>query len=143
VLFIDDALLLRARAGLVEGEIGRAVAHSEVFTTGSWYYRLARAVHSRQMAGALSRPFGSFSADRRARVLAALDHLPPEIGLISLRDLVPVMGVLDVGRQLNLLSAEALAAAQVIGAGIRTTTDSPMLREGAAVIGVEVRIVVL
>jgi hypothetical protein len=74
-------------------------------------------------------------------VLTALDSLPPEIGLISLRDLVPVMWTLNVDRNLNLLTAEALAAAQVLDAGIRTTVDSLMLREGAAAVGVEVRIV--
>jgi hypothetical protein len=131
VLVIDDALLLRVLAGLAEGEISDAVARSDVFTTGSWYYRLARAIHSPALAGALSRPFASFSAERRTRVLASLDRLPPEIGLISLRDLVPVMRALDVGRHLNLLTAEALAAAQVLDAGIRSTSDSPMLREGA------------
>jgi hypothetical protein len=73
-------------------------------------------------------------------VLASLDHLPPEIGLISLRDLVPVMRALDVGRHLNLLTAEALAAAQVLDAGIRSTSDSPMLREGASALGLDVRI---
>jgi hypothetical protein len=39
------------------------------------------------------------------------------------------------------VTAEALAAAQVLGAGICTTTDSLMLREGAAVLGVDVRVV--
>jgi hypothetical protein len=46
VLVIDDALLLRVLAGLAEGEISDVVARSDVFTTGSWYYRLARAIHS-------------------------------------------------------------------------------------------------
>jgi hypothetical protein len=47
----------------------------------------------------------------------------------------------DVGRALNLLTSEALAAAQVLGAGIRTTAHSLMLRERAAVLGVDVGIV--
>lgn len=141
MLVVDDALLLRVTAGLAEGELADAVGQGEVFTTGSWYYRLARAVHSRELAGALSRPFSRFTPERQTRVLTALDSLPPEIGLISLRDLVPVMWTLNVDRNLNLLTAEALAAAQVLDAGIRTTVDSAMLREGAAAVGVGVRIV--
>lgn len=140
---MDDALLLRVLAGLAEGELAEAAGRGELFTTGSWYYRLARAVHSRDFTGALSRPFSRFAPERQTRVLAALDRLPPEIGLISLRDLVPVMWTLSVGRTLNLLTAEALAAAQVLDACIRTTTDSMMLRESAAVAGVEVRIISL
>lgn len=140
-LVVDDALLLRVVAGLAEGELAEAAGRGELFTTGSWYYRLARAVHSRDFAGALSRPFSRFTPERQTRVLAALDRLPPEIGLISLRDLVPVMWTLTVGRTLNLLTAEALAAAQVLDAGIRTTTGSMMLRESAAAVGVEIRII--
>src|SRR5205809_7164952 len=102
MLLIDDALLLRVLAGLAEGEVADAAGRGEIFTTGSWYYRLGMAVRSRQMAGALSRPFSAFSPARRQRVLAALDRLPDEIGLLSLRDLVPVMTALDTGRNLNL-----------------------------------------
>ena len=126
-------------AGLAEGDIAEAAERCEIFTTGSWYYRLGMALRSRQMTGALSRPFSAFSPARRERVLAALDRLPDEIGLLSLRDLVPVITALDTGRNLNLLTAEALAAARVLSAGIRTVTDSALLNEAAAAVGVEVR----
>jgi hypothetical protein len=72
-------------------------------------------------------------------VLAALDRLAGEVGLLSLRDLVPVMTVLETGRNLNFLTAEALAAARVLSAGIRTVTDSALRSEAAAAVGVEVR----
>jgi hypothetical protein len=51
------------------------------------------------------------------------------------------MRALDVGRHLNLLSAEALAAAQVLGAGIRSAAESQMLQEGASAIGIGFEIV--
>jgi hypothetical protein len=139
MLLVDDALLLRVLSGLASGEIGDAAERGELFTTGSWYYRLGMAVTSRQMAGALSRPFAAFSSSRRQRVLAALSRLPEEIGLLSLRDLVPVITALDAGRNLNLLTAEALAAARVLSAGIRTVSDSALLFEAARALGVEVQ----
>ncbi len=43
-----------------------------------------------------------------------------------------VMQALRVRRPLNLLNAEALAAALVLDASVFVTTDSPLLRSGAA-----------
>ncbi len=73
------------------------------------------------------------SLDEEARTSArrGLNELPDQIGLVSLRKLVPIMCLLDVGQPSNQLSAEALAAAVLLGAGLRVTTDSPMLRAGA------------
>lgn len=54
VLVIDDALLLTVLAGSAASELGDATRRGELFTTGSWYYRLARAAHDRGFTGALS-----------------------------------------------------------------------------------------
>jgi hypothetical protein len=137
LVVIDDAVLLDVLAGLASDEILEALQGNDVFTTGCWYYRLSRAVHSDRVGGSLSRHLGGLDVDRQVRVVAALDRLPDSIGLLSLRDLVPVMRALRVSRPLNLLNAEALAAALVLDAALVVSTDSPLLREAAAELGVE------
>jgi hypothetical protein len=47
---IDDALLLAVLAGRAPEEISGAMANGELFTTVSWYYRLARAPMTRASA---------------------------------------------------------------------------------------------
>jgi hypothetical protein len=69
----------------------------------------------------------------------ALDQLPAEIGLLSLRRLVPVMAALP--GQLNLLTAEAVAAAVVLGARIAVSTASPLVTAAADSVGVSVDVV--
>ena len=69
----------------------------------------------------------------------ALDQLPAEIGLLSMRRLVPVMAALP--GQLNLLTAEAVAAAVVLGARIAVSTASPLVTTAADSVGVSVDVV--
>jgi len=52
------------------------------------------------------------------------------------------MAALDVGRQLNLLAAEALAAALLLDADVLVATDAPLIRQGAARLGLTYRITV-
>jgi hypothetical protein len=87
----------------------------------------------------LSRALGDLTAPQQARVVASIERLPEHVGLLSLRDLVPVMTALDVGRRLNLLTAEAIAAALVLDATVVVTTDSVLLTESCARLGVDVR----
>ena len=65
-------------------------------------------------------------------MLASLEELPEQIGLLSLRFVVPVMRALAVARPLNFLNAEALGAALLLDAAITVTVDAPLLRAGAA-----------
>ncbi len=76
--------------------------------------------------------------DERERSRRSLEVLPAEIGLLSLRHLVPVMAALP--GNLNLSSAEAVAAPRVLGATIWVTTRSPLLEETAAAVGVPVEL---
>jgi hypothetical protein len=139
VFVVDDALLLAVLAATADDEIQTVAAEGEVFTTGSWYWRLGRALHDAASAGALSRALTDLTPRQQARVLTAVERLPPEIGLLSLRDLVPLMATLDVGRRLNLLTAEAIAAALVLEATIVVTTESALLTESCARLGIDVR----
>jgi hypothetical protein len=113
---------------------------SEEFTTGAWYWRLAR-VLARPGRGALSRALASSSEDERRRVGHASDHLPAGIGLLSMRRLDPVMAALP--GQLNLLTAEAVAAAVVLAARIAVSTASPLLAAAASSVDVVVDVVAL
>jgi hypothetical protein len=143
MVIVDDALLLAIIAERQELPIESLlaqVAQGEVFTTGSWYWRVTRAV-SGSGQGALSRHVSALRDEERLRVLSALSYLPSEVGLLSLRRLVPVMAAL--GGQLNLLTAEAIAAAVVLQAEIVVTTNSPLLTQAAEAAGVTVRIVSL
>ena len=130
-LVVDDALLLDVLAGVADPELQQAADRGEVHTTGCWYYRLSRALHSEPMIGALSRRLGALAPDRRERVMSGLVDLPAEIGLIGLRTLVPVMQALRVSRPVNMLTAEALAAALALDADLVVLTDHPALRTGA------------
>lgn len=140
ILVVDDALLLSVLAGGATSEIGDALERGDLFTTGSWYYRLARAAHDWTFAGALSSAMDLLSPERRARVAGALDALPQQIGLLDMRRLVPIMRRLP-GRRLNFLTAEAVAAALALDAAIRVTTDSRLLHDACQAVAVDVRVV--
>ncbi len=142
MLLIDDALLLRVVAQTAGAELHEAADGGQLFTTGSWYYRLARAVRQSEWTGALSSAVALLPEGPRRRALAALDQLPDRIGLLDFRTVVPTMAALDVGRQLNLLAAEALAAALLLDADVLVATDAPLIRQGAARLGLTYRITV-
>lgn len=131
MIVIDDQLLLAVLSDTAPDDITAAVARGEVFTTGSWYYRLGRAVTAGTGTGALSGRFQALDDSLRQRVLASLEDLPDQIGLLSLRTVVPVMQALAVTRPLNFLNAEALGAALLLDASIAVTVDAPLLRAGA------------
>jgi hypothetical protein len=79
--------------------------------------------------------------EARRRALGALDELPDEVGLLGLRAVVPTMVALQIGRQPNLLASEALAAALLLEAEILVATDAPLIRDGAAHLGLAYRVV--
>lgn len=139
MVVVDDAVLLDVLAGNAQADIRRAVEAGELFTTGCWYYRLSRAVHSEPMTGALSRRLAAFSVERRRQVLTALSVLPPEIGLLDLRTLVPIMRALKVTRPVNMLTAEALAAALFLDADLVVMTGHPALEASADELGLRYR----
>ena len=139
MVVVDDAVLLDVLAGNAQADIRRAVEAGELFTTGCWYYRLSRAVHSEPMSGALSRRLAAFSVERRLQVVTALNVLQPEIGLLGLRTLVPIMRALKVTRPVNMLTAEALAAALFLDADLVVMTGHPTLEASADELGLRYR----
>jgi hypothetical protein len=110
-LVVDDHLLLRLLLD-DEPETLRP-AGAEIVTTGLWYHRLCRAVANPTVEGALSRHIGHADRSVGAAAVRAVTALPDTVGLVSLRDLAwPMARLLADGVRLNLLSLEALAAAE-------------------------------
>lgn len=101
---------------------------AEVFTTGYWYVRLCQAVlAATAQPGKLSGPFLDLPEATRARAIDALLALPASIGLVSLRDLAPLIGRLRSRHQLNILGMEVLAAAVHLDAHVYLSAASPKL----------------
>lgn len=117
VLLVDDHILLRL---LLDDEPADLRPRGgPLFTTGLWYHRLCRAMGDRSVAGTFSRSLGSADATVAAAAIEALTRLPEPIGCLSLRELAwPMARLLDDGVRLNLMSLEALAAAENLGAEI-------------------------
>jgi hypothetical protein len=133
---VDDHLLLDLLADDAPRALAEAARGEEVFTTGSWYYRLGRAATAGTGEGAISSRVTARPERERAQVLDSLLSLPHQIGLLGFRSVAPVMLTLRARRALNLLNAEALAVAVLVDGRILTKTHSPLLVAGAADIGV-------
>jgi hypothetical protein len=138
-LVIDDRLL---RAVLLEREppsLRRLLRGDQLWTTGTWLYRLCQAVADSTVQSSLSGPLGQLPADLRSGVTSKLVALPASIGLTSLRDLAWDMGTLVHRHPLNLIALEALAAARHIGAGICVGAGNVSPRLEAAALAEQVR----
>ena len=121
---IDDQLL----GAVLRGETPPQ-ARSDVFTTGYFYVRLCQAVLSSAVNGALSTPFASLPAATREQALREVMQLPDGIGLVSLRELAPLIGQLRAQHDLNILGMEVLASAIHLEADVYLSVPSPRLEE--------------
>ena len=103
---------------------------AQVFTTGYWYVRLCQAVLSASgRTGVLSAPFAALPAAARDRATRRLLELPEAVGLVSVRDLAPLIGQLRQRHDLNILGMEALAAAVQLEAATYLSGPSPRLQD--------------
>lgn len=139
-IVLDDHLL---REVLMEREpswIRRLRRGGQLSTTGSWYYRICRALHDPDLAGSLTGPIAALPPDLRGGVIERVATLPVSIQLVSMRDLA--WSASDLGRQygLNLLAAEALGAAVLSGSAIATAAPNLPPRLSAAARGQNVRV---
>jgi hypothetical protein len=141
-LVIDDHLLLRL---LLDDEPATLrPAGAEVVTTGLWYHRLCRAVANPIVVGALTRRIGRADRSVGAAAIRAVTALPDTFGLVPLRELAwPMAQLLGDGVRLNLLSLEALAAAEQTGAELclAAADDNVPLLTAASARGTAVRVV--
>jgi len=108
---VDDHLLLRI---LLDDEPQTLRPDGgRVFTTGLWYHRLCRSISDRSVVGVFSRTLGRVDPTVAAAAIEAVTRLPDSIDLLPLRELAwPMARLVDDGVRLNLLSLEALAAAE-------------------------------
>jgi hypothetical protein len=131
-LLVDDRVLSLLLRG--ESPAPLVATGDAIFTTGYWYVRLCQAVLGvAERPGALSSPFTSLPPEGRDQALAAVLELPEEIGLLSLRELAPVIARLRARHQLNILGMEALAAAVQLDARVVLSARSPRLEEALLV----------
>ncbi len=121
---VDDRLLFNVLAGTAPLPLTRELEAGGLYTTGCAYYRLGRAITAGSGTGSLSGLLSSLEAEIRGQVLLALRDLPPNIGLIHHRVTVPVMLELRVRRPVNMVNAETLAVAVLIGGSVAVTTDA-------------------
>ncbi len=126
---VDDACL---RSILLDDEsrgLKSAIRNKSVFTTNTWLYRLAQVVRNPNVRGVLSGPIAALAPDLQDGVIGKLIDLPPEIGLLTGRDLAWSMAGLVLRHRLNYLSLEALASAVILRAPLVLATEatSPLL----------------
>ena len=138
MIVVDDRLLFDVIAGTEPAEL-LDVAGDGVATTFSWYYRLARAVATDRIEGALSRHYVGLPADRQAEVRRVLDDLSDRVEIVSPKESVPVMSALATMATVNMLTADAVAAALILDAPILVSTRSDLLERAASVAGVPTR----
>lgn len=137
VVLVDDQHL----SAILRGKVARPLRRAEIYTTGYWYVRLCQAVLGVvARPGVLSGPFVDLPVDLRDRAVAAVMELPDSVGLISLRELGPVIGQLRRAHRLNALGMEALAAATQLDATVFLSASSPLLEAALAHEGKQVRV---
>jgi hypothetical protein len=139
-ILVDDHLL---REVLLEREplwLSEARAGGQLATTGLWYYRLCSALRSPAITGSLSGPIANLPDDLRSQVLELVATLPGAVLLLSLRDVSWSAAGYASRYGLNLLAAEAIAAAVLTGSAIATALGvlPPRLAAAAESEGVKV-----
>lgn len=139
-LVVDDHLLLDLPTETHPAWLDDELQRSAVYTTGTWYYRVAMAMRRGTGSESLSSRLVNLEPERQRSVLDKIGQLPDWIGLIGPRVLVPVMADLLVERRPKLLTAEALAVAMITD-GTIVVTDSPIRRSGANDLGIHCRLV--
>lgn len=85
--------------------------------------------------GVLSRPFEELPEAHRRKAVDALVELPVQIELVSLRHLGAAIGRLRQRHSLNLLTGEAVAAANHLDADVFLSALSPVLEKALAIEG--------
>ncbi len=139
---MDDHLLLQVL--LKREPVELRPRGGQLFTTGLWYHRLCRALASPAVTGALSRRLRRADPVVASSAVRAAIALPDTIGLYSLRELSwPMARLLHAGMRLNLLSLEALAAAERQDAELclATADGNPRLVEAASARNRPVRLI--
>ncbi len=130
---LDDRLVL-------DHVLGHPVPTSRpLMTTYTWWWRLGTALR-RMGSGRLSRPAAALPEDEQRLLVEVVDRLPRLVEIPDPRDLYGIAADLHALYSLQLLAAEAAAAALMNGAEILVATDVPRLAEAARALDVPYRI---
>ena len=138
---VDDHILLRILLDDEPPELRPGGAR--VFTTGLWYHRLCRSLGDRSVSGVFSRALGRAEPTVATGAIEAVTRLPDSIELVSLRELAwPMARLVNDGVRLNLMSLEALAAAEYLEAELclAIADENPSLLAAARARSASVRL---
>ena len=142
---IDDHLLRDLLAGERGGDLDGLA--DGLATTGLWLFRLSSSFADPRSSGKLSAPVAAMPVELQDAFRARIVALPPEITVLSMRDLAWPMGQLQArhrgeGRNLSAAMVEALAAAHELGAALAVSQHDvgPNLRAAAEADGVSFHI---
>lgn len=96
-------------------------------------------MQSPTITGSLSGELSALSAPHRSQAVRSIVRLPDDVGLLSLREIVPVLSELSLTQRLNLLSLEALGAAVHLDADVAVAqeNDGRLLREAVSAAGLQ------
>lgn len=139
---VDDHLLLSILLEEEPAELRSTGAR--IFSTGLWYHRLCRALGNSAVVGTFERALSETEPAVATTAIKAVTRLPESIELLSMRELAwPMARLLDDGVRLNLLSLEALAAAEHVEAELclAAADTNPPLAEAAQARGRPCRII--
>ena len=132
---LDDHLLRDVLANGVSGELASVLVHHEPATTNLYYYRLSRSVVSAR-GGQIT---GAWSAERRRALGASLVELPSAITIVPMQSLAFRMAEIADDHRMSTLGAEAIAAAEHLGAPLVVWDGDvgPNLRTAAAALRID------
>lgn len=136
-VLLDDHLLRDLLADDVPAELQAALGRHDPTTTNHYLYRLCRSVVS-AAGGALT---GGWERERRRALGARLVELPRTIDIVPMRTLAFRMAEIADDHQVSTLGAEAVAAAEHLGAPLYVWSgdDGPRVRAAMHALGQEYR----
>lgn len=134
---LDDHLLRDLLADEAGDDLARLLADHEPATTNLFYLRLCKSVVSAR-GGQLT---GSWPIERRRDLGRVLVRLPEQIEVVPLQVLAYRMAELGDAHRVSTLGAEAVAAAEHLGAPLCVWEgdDGPGIRAAMASIGAPYR----
>ena len=133
-LLVDDHLLGDLIGDSLPQVLRRFARRNDFATTNLFYYRLCRAAVEAR-GGPLT---GHWDAGRREQASRSLLQLSDDIRILPMRDLAFRMAALTRDFQLSALGAEAVAAAEALGARVLVWSGDvgPRIRTACTDLGI-------
>lgn len=134
MIVVDDHFIAQR---LAAGSLGDA--DEQVATTCSWWWRLSAALAGSR-GGALARRVAMLDPSQRRALFRTVASLPRRILVVDIRELIPAMAALSAVHHLNQLAAEAVVVAELLGADLVVSQDTPTVRHAATARGLSYRV---